>query len=374
MGIGRIVRELEEAGLIESIESTESSGSRGRPAFGLKLRDEGVFVVGAVISAYSQEIVLMNLGGQVIDLQAVRVEDVTNGPEVLATFCRAIKKMIRKADISDDRVVGVGFAVAASVEPKEGNVIDSGYLGWSAFDLQGSAQRTLNVPVAVNNIADALLRAEAFSGCTKNIKAVVLIHGATTLGASFLYNNELVSGAYSKSGRIGHFPVRRSKLVCSCGRSDCLNCEASGWAILNKIGLTDRPEYQHKRVQEYSEKIRALVGGRLEIGKGVKQVDQVLLKAGRSLAFGLRYLELAFDPDLLVLAGPLAEQELYFKGAMEGFQSDDSIASDTNRQLKRGTIKPNQAAGLIALLNTVFSPALDIQRLTSSSAFAREQN
>lgn len=190
--------------------------------------------------------------------------------------------MIRKADISDDRVVGVGFAVAASVEPKEGNVIDSGYLGWSAFDLQGSAQRTLNVPVAVNNIADALLRAEAFSGCTKNIKAVVLIHGATTLGASFLYNNELVSGAYSKSGRIGHFPVRRSKLVCSCGRSDCLNCEASGWAILNKIGLTDRPEYQHKRVQEYSEKIRALVGGRLEIGKGVKQVDQVLLKAGRS--------------------------------------------------------------------------------------------
>lgn len=83
MGIGRIVRELEEAGLIESIESTESSGSRGRPAFGLKLRDEGVFVVGAVISAYSQEIVLMNLGGQVIDLQAVRVEDVTNGPRGL---------------------------------------------------------------------------------------------------------------------------------------------------------------------------------------------------------------------------------------------------------------------------------------------------
>ncbi len=93
MGIGRIVRELEAAGLIDEV-STSASG-RGRPAAGLRLNAEGGYVLGVVTRAYAREAHLVNLQGESVAHRALELDDVTHGPSAVDCSCDAIEELIR---------------------------------------------------------------------------------------------------------------------------------------------------------------------------------------------------------------------------------------------------------------------------------------
>ncbi|MGB7182544.1 MAG: ROK family transcriptional regulator [Burkholderiaceae bacterium] len=392
MAVGRIVRELEEAGLAGETNEPVAISGRGRPAAGLQLNESGAYVVSAVISAFSQEVNLLNLRGETIASEAVNAPNLSHGPATIGVFCKAIKRLIRQSQIDATRVTGAGFAVAASVDAEQNKVTGGGYLGWSAFDLGRLAHQALNLPVTVNNIADALLRAETFVGCARESQSAVLIHSSTILGASFSSKGHLVPGASFQAGMIGHFPMRPTRLTCSCGSSDCLNCTASGWAILTRLGLLDSKQYQLTQIHEYSRLIRLLVaepsavpgdrnrpvppapsaGDLQSITRG--QINRLSRDAGATLAKGLRYLELTLDPDLIILAGPLSTQNAYFEGVAKGLSESDSRKSGLveshnnkfggNQKLVRGKFSTAYAAGIIALLDTAYSPTLDIERLT----------
>jgi predicted NBD/HSP70 family sugar kinase len=372
MAIGRIVRELEDAGLTGETDAAQTSGGRGRPATGLHLRDQGAYVAGAVISAFSQEAHLLNLCGESVASQPVPLANIANGPKTIGLFCDAITELIANSGIAPERVAGAGFAVAANVDTNHGAVAGGGYLGWSAFDLARTAQRALGLPVTVNNIADALLRAEVFAGCASATRAAVLIHCATLLGASYMANDALVCGARFQAGRIGHFPAHATRLVCSCGQSDCLNCTASGWSILNRLDLLASSTYQIDQVQTYSQLTRALVSGGLASNakdmQDTQKTKRTMREAGGALARGLRFVELSFDPDMIILAGPLAAHDDYFRGVMKGLQASGPSGANIASKLTRSLITPAQAAGITALLDIVFSPSLDLQRLASAQA------
>lgn len=250
----------------------------------------------------------------------------------------------------------------------QGLVIGGGYLGWSAFDLTGPAQRALGIPVTLNNLADSLLRAEVFAGCARATRAAVLIHSATILGASCIANDDLVSGARFQAGRLGHFPTRATRLVCSCGQSDCLNCTASAWSILNRLKLVTSSTYQIDQVQTYSRLTRALVHG--ELSTDPQKTARAVREAGGALARGLRFIELTFDPDMLILAGPLGAHDGYFRGVLKGLQISGPAGSDIARKLTRGHMTPAYAAGIVALLDTVFSPSLNSPRLAGAPGFS----
>lgn len=129
MAVGRIVRDLEDAGLTGESDSAPFGGTRGRPATGLHLCGDGAYVAGAVISAFSQEVHLLNLRGESVASQSVKVADVTDGPKTVDLYCAAIKRLIAASGVEPSRVAGAGFAVAANVDSPQGLVIGGGYLG-----------------------------------------------------------------------------------------------------------------------------------------------------------------------------------------------------------------------------------------------------
>ncbi len=368
MAVSRIVRELEDAGLLLSIDAGSSSETpaRGRPAGSLHLRPDGAYVVGMSISAYSQEVVLVDLAGEPVLRRDARFDDISAGPATVAQACTAIRALIDESGVPRDRVVGAAFSVAANVDAEQGTVLPGGYLGWQGFDLRAQAEQSLSMGITVNRVADALLRAESFNGCARHSRAPVLIHCATTLGASFIANGSLASGADFLSGRIGHFPIRATRLVCSCGQSDCLNCSASGWSILHRLGAIDHPAYQPAHIEAYSRLTREIAQGLLPGHESSARHARVMREAGLAMAKALRYVELTLNPDLLVLGGPLAAHEAYYRGIVRGLQSSGAAGADVVLKLTRSQMTLCQAAAQIALLDTVFSTALDLARLAAA--------
>ncbi len=370
MAVGRIVRELEHAGLASDLPTRASASGRGRPAAGLKLRADGAYVAGAVISAFAREVHLFNLSGESVASIDVPIAEITDGPRAVTIACKAIKQLIRQSQIPGERVVGAGFSVAANVNSNLGAVVGGGYLDWAPFDLSALASQMLAVPVTVNNMGDALLRAEVFAGCAQDAAGTVLIHASTTLSASHLTGDHLVNGAQSKAGRIGHYPIAPTNRVCSCGQTDCLNCVASGWSVLCQLHDGASTAYQFEHIQHYSDQTRALVAGAVT---DRQRANRLVFNAGKSLTPALRYLDLANDPQRIVLSGPLAGLDSYINGLNQGLKDAGPHGEEVLRKLVRGAITPGQASGITALLDTVFAPALELQRLAERSAGTSKQ-
>ena len=99
-----------------------------------------------------------------------------------------------------------------------------------------------------------------------------------------------------------------------------------------------------------------------------QKTKRTMREAGGALARGLRFVELSFDPDMIILAGPLAAHDDYFRGVMKGLQASGPSGANIASKLTRSLITPAQAAGITALLDIVFSPSLDLQRLASAQA------
>lgn len=373
MAVGRIVRELAEAGLIVESDSLTPVSGRGRPASGLSLRRDDAYVAGGVISAFAQEVYLLDLVGQVIATAPVNIREVTDGPAALSSACEQILELVKQAGVQHDQMMGAGFAIAARADSQTGMAGD-GYLGWTPFNLTEAASSHLGMPVTVNNMGDTLLRAEAFTGCAQNNDSAVLLHCSTTLGANYVSGDQLISGAAHESGSIGHYPTRSTRLVCSCGQSDCLNCVASGWSILSRLKLVDGPVYQRNHILDYSARFRALVNGTLDLPRA--RVQRVVRDAGMALARGLRYLDLTLDAERVVLSGPLAGVEAYVAGVHAGLRKAGPPGVRILKKLVRGGLSSGEAAGVTALLESVFSPTLDLRRLNrigSKHAGSREQ-
>lgn len=372
MAVSRIVNELEEASLLLNVDAANGVANigRGRPAGALHLHAQGAFVIGASISAFSQEIVLADLTGQPVARADAHFDDINDGPATVRQACAVIRDLIDRCRVPIERIVGAGFAVAANVDADSAAILPGGYLGWRGFDLRALAEPLLEMPVTVNRLADALLRAESFDGCARHRRAPVLIHCATILGASFIANGALATGANHLAGRIGHYPIRATRLLCSCGQSDCLNCSASGWSILHRLRAIEHPAYQPDRTEQYSRLTRALAQGDLAEGAASPRYARAMREAGLALAKALRYVELTLNPDLIVLAGPLATNEVYYRGVLKGLQSAGAASEDVTLKLARSTLTPSRSATAIALLDAVFSTSLDLVRIGRSTSTA----
>ncbi|MEZ5652682.1 MAG: ROK family transcriptional regulator [Burkholderiaceae bacterium] len=371
MAIGRIVRELEAAGLVRESSGGALPQGRGRPASSLELRADGAYAAGALLSAYAQEVAIVDLRGALVASRQIEIDDLADGEHAVDRACDAVRALIGELGLDAARVAGVGFSVAVNVDPSRGAVLGGGYLGWRAFDLRARVAGRLGLPVSLERVADALLRAETFCGCAAQARAVVLVHAATTLGLSVWFDGTLMRGAGFHAGRIGHFPIRPTRLICSCGQSDCLNCLASGWSVLARLQTGVGSVYSPARVQEYARAIHGLIESPAADGTQAARRRRLLGEAGVALARGLTYVDLAFDPDVVILAGSLARNDSYFRGVLRGLQRGGGAGADLALKTNRGAMLAGRSAALIGLLDHVLSPTLALHALRDEPAVER---
>jgi len=336
----------------------------------------------SLLSSTRRNRTVLNLLGNVVASEDVAFTDISNGPQCVREICAQIDELIEKTELPSERIVGVGFTCAAGIDSDQGVVTSGGYLGWQAFDFTELAEALLKRSVTLNNIADALLQAETFSGCARDQTAVVLVHCSTGLAASFSSNGELISGASHRAGRLGHFPAAATTLSCSCGGSSCLNCSASGWSALIDLGIVDSPVYQPEQVQTYAHEIARLIArshanddsATAPDGLSQSTINDVLLRTGQALGEQLCLLELTFDPDKLILAGTLASNNSFYEGVLTGLKHSGQFGTALAEKVSRSRLLPVTGAGISALLSTIFAPDLDLERLAGASTAAGDNN
>jgi glucokinase len=124
-------------------------------------------------------------------------------------------------------IKGIGIGVPNGNFYK-GTVEYPANISWKGVTpLANMVQNHYGVPVCLTNDANAAALGEMQFGVAKGMKNFVMITLGTGLGSGVVVNGELVYGADSFAGEMGHVVAIPDGRQCGCGKKGCLETYAS---------------------------------------------------------------------------------------------------------------------------------------------------
>lgn len=150
------------------------------------------------------------------------------------------------------KALGVGAFGPVDVvkgSPTYGYILNTPKLAWRQFDLAGTLEKALKIPIGLDTDVNGSCLGEMTYGCAKGLDTVIYLTIGTGIGAGIAVGGKLLHGMmHPEAGHIliAKNPADHAKSVCPCHDS-CLEGLASGPAIEARWGkkaheLTDVPE------------------------------------------------------------------------------------------------------------------------------------
>ncbi len=204
----------------------------------------------------------------------------------------------------------IGVAFAGWVEYPSGLIVLAPNLSNAERDLGPRLAEAAGLAVLVENDVNAAVWAEVMLGAGIGESNVVMLAVGTGLGGGIVIDGDLYRGSRGFAGEFGHMTVDLAGgPPCACGRTGCLESVASGTAL----GRLARERIG----EEPGSVILELAGGDLDkitgedVGEAAAAQDPFALRlfeeVGTYLGIGIASVARAFDPDVVIVGGGVAD-------------------------------------------------------------------
>jgi len=291
--ISVIVSRLLRAGVVHEGESAPSGG--GRPATYLQINAEKAYVVGISIGVHETVYGVGDFNGRILNQRKLITEP--DGRQFLEQLGKDIGSQL-KSGFPRTRFAGVGVSVPGLVERVEGRLVRSPNLGWRDIRIQSILESKLNLPVYVENDANAAVLSELWYGPMEVwgshcMLFVLIVEG---IGTGLILNGELYAGSRIGMGGFGHIPLDPTGPVCSCGSVGCWEALASDRATLEryaKVNVTKR-----EIVNSMQDLIAAAQAGNTRAARELAATATYIGRGIKGLAHGLA-------PEVIVIGGQI---------------------------------------------------------------------
>jgi len=208
-------------------------------------------------------------------------------------------------------VVGVGVACAGFIDATGSTVLFAPNLAWRDEPLKRRLQATIDLPVIIDNDANAAAWGEFRFGAARDVDDMVLITVGTGIGGGVVTGGHLLRGAYGIAAELGHMRVVPDGIRCGCGNRGCWEMYASGNALVREARELVRSGTPHAaRLSELCAGDPDKLSGH-EITSAAAQGDpaavELLADLGRWIGEGAASVTAILDPELIVLGGGVAD-------------------------------------------------------------------
>ncbi|MBI4394924.1 MAG: ROK family protein [Candidatus Omnitrophica bacterium] len=226
----------------------------------------------------------------------------------------ALSALLEESGFGRRHLLGIGVAVPGAVDPRREGVLKSPNLpSWEGFPLKRVLFKEFQVPVWIENDANAAALGEQYFGSGRGIDHFLYLTISTGIGSGIVANDSLLRGASGLAGEVGHMTVVQNGLLCPCGKRGCLEAYSSGTAIANYVrtALRNGAKSRFFRNIKLSE-----ITGRLVSEAARTSKDPLAIQARRTaadfLGIGLANLINIFNPQRIILGGGVMEHVEYF--------------------------------------------------------------
>jgi len=231
-----IVNRLLRASVVHEGALAPSSG--GRPATYLQINAEKAYVVGISIGVHQTIYGVCDFNGRILNQRTVHRE--ADAEHYLSELGEEIATQLT-ANFRRGRLAGVGVSVPGLVDRAEGYLVRSPNLRWSDVPIASLLEHKLNLPVHVENDANAAALSELWYGPMDVWGAhcllfILIVEG---IGTGLILNGEVYVGSRIGMGGFGHIPLDPTGPRCSCGSTGCWEVFASDEATLARFAAAN---------------------------------------------------------------------------------------------------------------------------------------
>jgi glucokinase len=205
------------------------------------------------------------------------------------------------------RCVGVG--AAGLVDPGAGCIRWAPNNTYRDLPLRDILSDATDLPVVVDNDANAAAWAEATIGAGVGLTDLAVFTVGTGVGAGLILGGRLHRGRGGLAGEVGHLIVDRTGGVCGCGMVGCLEAEASGTALARQANALTGHTSGDPLTGADGITGRSLLAA---AAAGDPAARALFERMGERLGWAIASVVTLLDLQLVVLGGGLVAAEQYF--------------------------------------------------------------
>lgn len=285
--VGRIVRDLLAEGLVEETSSHRRKGP-GAPRVGLRIRPNGAYAFGFGIERDRLDGVLLDAAGTVCWQQSTAISPSQSAIGVLRRIEHYVHTVPTTQRHTNLPLCGLGIAVPGPVNVATGTIVGPpNFPHWQHVDVAAEFAKSIDVPVVIDNAATA-----AAIGTKRQLRRgrtpFFYCYWGVGIGGALVIDDEAYHGMTGNTMEMGHIVVAPNGRRCHCGRTGCLEAEASVAAILREAA----------KHGEFST-IDAVVAA----GDNSQPLADILTAAAEKMAIALINVANLVDVDEIIIGG-----------------------------------------------------------------------
>ncbi|MCW4457615.1 ROK family transcriptional regulator [Microbacterium sp. MPKO10] len=302
--VNRLTANLIDEGLVARQGHVPSTG--GRPSVLLSYTGASQLVAciqvradcarGALIDFDSRFVHRINVDFD--DLPPAESHSSVEADERLSRTLKLLDDLLESARSLATPCVSVGISVPGVVRHPDGRVAHLPELGWPEFPLKEFFAARTNLPIVIENDANALALGEMQHGAGRGASSLVAVHLENGLGAGIISNGRIHHGSRFEAGEIGYLLMEPSSLEKSYSVLGDLEDRVGSVALTRKArsrGLTV-PDGHLLMADEIL--TRAARGEAVAVDMASEILDMVAIAIGA--------MSIILDPEVIVLGSGLA--------------------------------------------------------------------
>ena len=231
--------------------------------------------------------------------------------EGLAAVISAIDVLFAQDAKARTQIRGIGICAPGPLDPHTGVIVNPPNVPcWRNFPLAAEVAKVYDVPVKVENDANAAALAEAIWGAGRGFHHIFYATIGTGIGTGLVCDKRIYNGRTGAAGEGGHMSIDYNGPRCGCGKPGCIEILAAGPAIAR------RARVQLAADQSSGSNILDFAKGKIDdvtsemVGHAYSDGDplakEILLETVKLLALWLSNIVDLLEPDVMIVGGGVA--------------------------------------------------------------------
>lgn len=222
-----------------------------------------------------------------------------------------------------DEFTGIGIGAPGIVDNDNSTVKNPpNFTDWTEVNLGEVIKKEFNLPVVVENDANAAALGEAKFGAGIDYQNFLFIIWGTGVGGGIILDNKIYRGPFGGAGEIGHTTIDYNGPLCNCGNRGCIE------SYIGQRYLSERTRQKLEQLPKEApqSKIIQLVKGNLGliepyiISVAAEQGDpfakEILSEAGNLLGVAIASILNVLDLRIVVVGGGISAAGEYVFNAI----------------------------------------------------------
>jgi len=225
---------------------------------------------------------------------------------VIERIAKAVVKAIRESRKPREEMVGVVIGACGLVNRQTGCFVSSSVMPtWQKVALAEPISRAVDLPVILENDANAAVFGEWWAGVAQGTRNVVGMTLGTGIGGAAIVDGRLYYGSNDQAGEFGHMTVDPDGPQCFCGNRGCLGLLAGATGMVQRCVEQIR-RGRHSLLAGSVDGERATLTAQAIYEAAVvgdELAAEVVVQTGKYLGIGVANLLSCFNPDMVIFTG-----------------------------------------------------------------------